>query len=182
MEWNEKDHPRNKDGEFVEKIKSYNDMSIDELKKETSIYLNDKSLWRTVEPVEIDLKNEVQKKIEGLSPNERQKYVFQYILDNLRGEYSTKDGTLVSIDRVGADKTTHTRNKEKLKALVQLNELIEKSELLGIKKVEHKKFNKFAYYKTSFKIGNDIYFGLLNIGERKDGTYTVYDLNPFEKQ
>lgn len=34
--WNEKDHPRNKDGEFVEKIKSYNDMSIEELKEEAT--------------------------------------------------------------------------------------------------------------------------------------------------
>ena len=36
MEWNEKDHPRNEDGEFVEKIKSYNDMSIEELKEEAT--------------------------------------------------------------------------------------------------------------------------------------------------
>ena len=47
--------------------------------------------------------------------------------------------------------------------------------------VDHKKFKAFAYYKVGFKIKNDIYAAILNIGIRENGSLTLYDINPFEK-
>lgn len=143
----------------------------------------------TKKVVKIDMDADVQKKISAAkTPKERQEIAFRYIMDNLRGKYAAEDGRTVAIEKVGADKMTYLDKEEKLRVAPALAELIKagkfEKEEEAIKKDNkpHKLFKKFAYYSVTFQIGNDRYSGLLNIGIRKDGSSTLYDLNPYSKQ
>lgn len=103
-------------------------------------------------------------------------------MDNLRGVYAAKDGRAISIERVGADKITHRNIEIKLRVSPELGEFIKNGELLGVVDVNHNKFIKMAYYRVHFVIGQDLYDGTLNIGIKKNGDSTLYDLNPFNKK
>lgn len=138
--------------------------------------------------VKVNMDAEIQRQLDAAeTPKERQNIAFRYIMDNLRGKYPTEDGRIVAIEKVGADKMSHTFNETKIRVLPELAKLIEAGELENVveaKKEEgrqHKLFTHFAYYKVSFQIGNERYTGRLNVGIRKDGSSTLYDLNPFNK-
>lgn len=131
--------------------------------------------------VKVDMVSEFQKEFDTASPKERQKLAFDYIMDHLRGEYEATDGRMVSIERVGADKMTHIHHEPKLRATPMLAEFVKRGEYLGEIPIEHKKFYKMAYYKISFSLGDDVYEAKLNVGIRKNGLCTLYDLNPFNK-
>ena len=62
------------------------------------------------------------------------------------------------------------------------NNLIKASKFKGVVDVNHNIFKKFAYYDTFFSIKNETYSAKLNIGIRKNGFSTLYDINPFSKQ
>ena len=135
--------------------------------------------------VKINLDTEVQKQLTAAKTSkERQQIAFRYILDNLRGQYQTSDGRTVSIGRVGANKMTHNDKIEKLRVTPALAEMIKAGEYdhsaPGEEK-KNKKFEEFAYYKVRVKVGKEIYQGMLNVGIRKDGSSTLYDLRPFYK-
>lgn len=133
--------------------------------------------------VKVDMNSEVQKRLDAAqTPKERQKIAFRYIMDNLCGKYTAQDGRAITISSVGADKITHKDIEVKLRVSPHLADFIRVGELEGVKDVEHKKFVKFAYYKVAFQIGNDRYLAMLNVGIRADGTSTLYDINPFNKQ
>ena len=182
----EDEHPRDNDGKFTNKNgggKSGYD-SRDEfgtMKKAV-----DKKSTLTKNIVKVDTSAAIQKKLdEAETAKERQKIAYQYIMDNLRGKYTASDGRTVAIEKVGADKITHRDIKIKLRVCPSLADMIKAGEFEGIKDAEEKsnpKFVKFAYYKVTFQLGNDRYTGLLNVGIRKDGSSTLYDLNPFDKQ
>lgn len=132
--------------------------------------------------VEINLDTEIQKQFDKATPRERQNIAFRYIMDNLRGKYPTKDGREILVERVGADKMSHTLNELKIRVLPELANLIEVSKFNKIVKVDHKIFDKFAYYNTCFSVNNEKYSAFLNVGIRKNGLSTLYDINPFNKK
>ena len=179
--FNEEEHPRDNDGKFTDKggtkkggYDSRNDFgTIKNATKKT----------QTRKVVKVDLDADIQKQLnQATSPKERQKIAYRYIMDNLRGDYETADGRAVTISSVGADKITHKDIEVKLRVSPHLAEFLKAGELEKVIYAEHKKFVKFAYYKVSFQLGEDRYTALLNIGVRTDGTSTLYDINPFNKQ
>lgn len=135
-----------------------------------------------IEVVEVDLTADIQKQFDNATPKERQNIAFIYIMDNLRGKYPTEDGRIVSIQRVGADKMSHTLNETKIRVLPELAELIKTGKFIGVIDVIHKKFAKIAYYQVAFKVGEDKYIANLNVGIRQNGDSTLYDINPFNKE
>ena len=136
--------------------------------------------------VEVDMDADVQKRLSAAeTPKERQKIAFQYIMDNLRGQYEAPDGRTVAIERVGADKMTYRDNRDKLRVCPALADMIKSGEYDHSSPADekpNKKFNEFAYYKVRVKIGDEVYTGMLNVGIRKDGSSTLYDLRPFYKE
>lgn len=135
--------------------------------------------------VQIDVNSDFQKQLDKAeTPKERQKIAFRYIMDNLRGQYTSTDGRTVAIERIGAKKMTYQDNKDKLRVCPALADLINAGEYDHSAKGEdkqNKKFENFAYYKVRVKMGEEIYTGMLNIGIREDGSSTLYDLRPFYK-
>ncbi len=131
--------------------------------------------------VEINLDSDIQKQFDKATPKERVEIAYRYIMDNLRGVYSTTDGQEILLEKVGADKMTHTLNEIKIRLTPELSSLIKSAKFNGITKVEHKKFKLFAYYTTFFRIGSDTYKGILNVGIRENQRGTLYDINPFSK-
>lgn len=75
---------------------------------------------------------DIQKQFDRATPQERVKIAFKYIMDNLRGKYPAEDGRVVAIEKVGADKMSHTLNETKIRVLPELAKLIEAGELEGI--------------------------------------------------
>lgn len=136
--------------------------------------------------VEVEMDAEVQKRLDSATTKkERQKIAFRYIMDTLRGKYSAADGRTVAIERVGADKITSKDNREKLRACPALADMIKAGEYSHSAPAENKpkeKFVQFAYYSVRVKMGNEMFDGLLNVGIRKDGSSTLYDLRPLVKQ
>ena len=135
-----------------------------------------------LDTVEVDLTADIQKQFDNATPKERSKIAYKYIMDNLRGKYPAHDGREITISSVGADKMSHTTHIEKIRVLPELAYLIQAGRARGVVNVEHIKFDKMAYYDVAFKVGNDYYRALLNVGIRKDGISTLYDINPFNKQ
>ncbi|MCX4385072.1 MAG: hypothetical protein OSJ39_04665 [Clostridia bacterium] len=213
--FDENKHPRASDGKFTdgndgnggndgysdgvnERIKWANengidlplnaDGSLDDLKLQ-KIY-EEKTKQQKMEPakkvVEVDMDADVQKRLSAAeTPKERQKIAFQYIMDNLRGQYEAPDGRTVAIERVGADKMTYRDNRDKLRVCPALADMIKSGEYDHSSPADekpNKKFNEFAYYKVRVKIGDEVYTGMLNVGIRKDGSSTLYDLRPFYKE
>lgn len=134
--------------------------------------------------VKVNLDSDIQKQLTAAkSQKERQKIAFRYIMDNLRGVYSAPDGRTVAIERVGASKITSIDRRDKLRACPALAEMIKAGEYDHSARGEdkhNKKFEEFVYYRVRVKMGDDIYKGLLNVGIRKDGSSTLYDLRPFD--
>lgn len=136
--------------------------------------------------VEVDMDADVQKLLSAVETSkERQKIAFKYIMDNLRGQYEAPDGRTVAIERVGADKMTYRDNKDKLRVCPALADLIKVGEYDHSSPSDekaNKKFEEFAYYKVRVKIGGEVFTGMLNVGIRKNGSSTLYDLRPFYKE
>ncbi len=183
--FNEDEHPRADDGKFTDKNggkKGYDSRDdLGSIKNATKKTLEGKV-------VKVDMDANIQKQFDSASPKERQHIAFRYIMDNLRGKYPTEEGRVVSIEKVGADKISHTLNETKIRVVPELAKLIEAGKLEGVVEAKkeggqpHKLFTHFAYYNVPFKIGADTFVGRLNVGIRSDGSSTLYDLNPFNKQ
>lgn len=166
--------------EVVEKFK---ELSASETKEKLQ-----KELPKKETVVKINMQADVQKQLDAAtSPKERQKIAFRYIMDNLCGKYSTLDGREVTISSIGADKITHRDIAIKLRVSPELAKLVQAGQFENIVEATkengqpHRLFSHFAYYKVLFQIGDDQYIGRLNIGIRKNGSSTLYDLNPFNK-
>lgn len=189
----ESKHPRDGDGKFASGGSDVADKTVQAVRKYSdepdrdigsSSIGNDKARI-----VQVNLDADVQKQLNAAStPKERQTIAFRYIMDNLRGKYAAEDGRTIAIEKVGADKMSHTLNETKIRVLPELARLIKMGKSEGIVEANkpdgkpHKQFTHFAYYRVVFQIGNDIFVGKLNVGIRADGSSTLYDLNPFNKQ
>lgn len=136
--------------------------------------------------VKVEMDAKVQKQLSAAqTPKERQKIAFRYIMDNLRGKYSAADGRTVAIERVGASKITSVDRVDKLRACPALADMIKAGKYDHSARGEdkpNKKFEEFAYYRIRVKIGDEVYNGMLNVGIRADGSSTLYDLRPFDKE
>lgn len=108
--------------------------------------------------IKVEMNSELQMAISKVNnPNEQRKIVFDYIMNNIRGKYITKDGREVAITRKTASKYTHDANETKLRATPELANMIMQSESLGVVEAQHKIFAKFAYYKTIFQVDNQLF-------------------------
>ncbi|MCM1368274.1 MAG: hypothetical protein NC184_05660 [Roseburia sp.] len=140
----------------------------------------------TKKVVKVKMDAEVQKQLEAAkTPKERQQIAFRYIMDNLRGQYEAPDGRTVAIERVGADKMTYQDNLDKLRVCPALADMIKAGEYdhsAAAEEKANKKFVEFAYYRVRVRMGDETYAGMLNVGIRKDGSSTLYDLRPFHKE
>ena len=108
MEWNEKDHPRNEDGEFVEKIKSYNDMSIEELKEEAT----------EGEPISEELVDLLGVEFKGYKGQDAVNKLLEEKQGHIKGAFHRDDiGDIDLIwgnDNVGLQHIIRQREKEKI--------------------------------------------------------------------
>jgi len=185
--FNEEEHPRDNNGKFTDKNGGKKKGGYDS-RNDLGTIKNATKKTPTVKIVKVDMNADIQKQFDSATPQERVKIAFKYIMDNLRGKYPAEDGRVVAIEKVGADKMSHTLNETKIRVLPELAKLIEAGELEGIVDAQkddgksHRLFKKFAYYKVPFQIGKDKYIGRLNVGIRENGSSTLYDLNPFNKQ
>lgn len=203
--FNENEHPRDDSGKFAKKdggeiteqsekakstetaVKELQGLSAEQAKQKilSKQSAEDKSTSMK-KVVKIDMNADVQKRLNAAkTAKERQQIAFRYIMDNLRGQYEALDGRTVAIERVGADKMTYRDNKDKLRVCPALADMIKAGEYDHSAPAEekaNKKFEEFAYYKVSVKMGEEVYTGMLNVGIRKDGSSTLYDLRPFHKE
>lgn len=130
----------------------------------------------------VNLDSDIQKQFDNATPKERAKIAFDYIMNNLRGKYSTSDNREVKIERVGAKEISHTLYEPKIRVSPELSKLIENGRFINIRNANHGIFDKFAYYEVRIGIGNDTYSAILNIGIRANGESTLYDINQFKRQ
>ena len=136
--------------------------------------------------VEIDLSADVQKQMDNASnAKEERRIALDYILQKLRGEYRASDGRFVIISTLSAKKiTSGNAPLTKLRTTPYLAELIESGrfrDIIDAVPKKHDRFKQFAFYDVIFKIGDNWYGGVLNIGILKNSESRLYDLNPFEK-
>ncbi len=138
-----------------------------------------------IEVVEVDLTIDIQKQFDNATPKERSKIAYNYIMDNLRGEYETIDGRKVPIEKIGADKITHNYYEPKIRSSTELGLLLQSGRFIEEKPAKkengdsHKQFSSFAYYKVIIAIGKNKYSAVLNVGIRPDKKCTLYDINQF---
>lgn len=192
--FDERKHPRDVDGKFTSSDGAGGTHEATEAEKNKlramGIHVEqgqeDKNKTSTDKIVKVDMNSTVQKQLDAANtPKERQEIAFRYIMDNLRGQYTAPDGRTVAIERVGADKMTYQDNHNKLRVCPALADMIKAGEYDHSATGEdkpHKKFEEFAYYKVRVQMGDEIYAGMLNVGIRKDGSSTLYDLRPFRKE
>lgn len=130
--------------------------------------------------VEIDFDSKIQQELNSLSPRERQKKVEKYIR-----EYFSKldyNNQTILITGKTADKLTNTLKEEKIRAVAQINELLNISKYIETKETSHRLFDKIAYLDTMFKVGNTYYNGIINLGfHRETKTLQLYELNQIKK-
>ncbi|MDR2090817.1 MAG: hypothetical protein LBP62_04100 [Clostridiales bacterium] len=136
------------------------------------------------EYVEVDLSAEVQDHFnKAQTAEEQRKIAFDYIMKNLRGKYPTNDGRIVEVYARGADKMTHNAPIVKLRVIPELGNLIRAGKYIGTtKKVEHKIYERFAYYDVTVKIGSDFFEARLNIGILGNGVSSLYEINPIKNK
>ena len=138
--------------------------------------------------VKVDMEAEVQKQLGAAeTPKERREIAFNYIKANLRNEYSDSNGRTVDISLLGAKEFVRRGDIQKFRVTPHLAEMIQCGKLETVDDAikpdgtPHKHFKYFAYYKVSFQIGKDSFTGFLNVGIRSNGSATLYDLNPYNK-
>lgn len=184
MKFEESKHPRDSDGKFTDKNgKTATDKIRESVKKYSDTPTEDMVAMGVSEKpsvIKVNLSSDIQKQFDKATPKERQKIAFDYIMKNLRGKYPTHDGRIVAIERVGADKMTHSFDERKIRVLPELKSLIDAGRLRGVIDVQHKLFSQMAYYDVEFAIGKTCYKTRLNIGIRKNGDSTLYDIKPIE--
>jgi len=207
-DFNEKDHPRDKDGKFVDKN---GDVKVKAQKVADNIQfkrldhfgnpIKDKSkdnsnsgqdaidYLRQKHPsdfkpkvVKIDMTTEIQKAItDAKTPNEQRDIIFDYIMNEMRGVYKTGDGVEVTISYRTAKEYTHNAIEVKLRIAPQLAEILKHSEFIGIVDAEHKRYKKFMYYKTNFDINGKIHSAKINIGITLGNKAVLYEINQFRE-
>lgn len=109
-----------------------------------------------------------------------------YILKNLRGEYTIADtGEKVTISKVGAKKvTSHSMgNNAHLKSIVAIPQLLENAIFIEETPNEKSngKYDSYRYYVVGLKIGNEDYTARITIGVKNGEYYYDHYLTEIEK-
>lgn len=137
--------------------------------------------------VNIDTDQDIFK---GKNLYEQNKIAKQYILDNFRGKELSINDENVNITRVTANEYTHPRTtlqkkdaSSKMKASTELDNLLSISEYKYSKPDDGR--HSFAkdgwdYYETTFKVGDNIYTGLVNIA-KNGNKKMLYDITNLKR-
>ena len=134
--------------------------------------------------VEINISDDEARKFNSLSETERSKYIYAYLVENhLNDVFKLNDGITAIVDKKDFDKFTHTKYVPKLSIAYNFKEVIEKANFEDkADNIDHPKFNSFRYYTAHFKIGEDTYSGIVNVGFGKfDKRYHIYDINQIKE-
>ena len=137
--------------------------------------------------VNIDTDQDIFK---GKNLYEQNKIAKQYILDNFRGKELSINDENVNITRATANEYTHPRTtlqkkdaSSKMKASTELDNLLSISEYKYSKPDDGR--HSFAkdgwdYYETTFKVGDNIYTGLVNIA-KNGNKKMLYDITNLKR-
>lgn len=137
--------------------------------------------------VNIDTDQDIFK---GKNLYEQNKIAKQYILDNFRGKELSINDENVNITRTTANEYTHPRTtlqkkdaSSKMKASTELDNLLSISEYKYSKPDDGR--HSFAkdgwdYYETTFKVGDNIYTGLVNIA-KNGNKKMLYDITNLKR-
>jgi len=132
--------------------------------------------------VKIDMNTEFQKAISGAkTAGDQRDFVYDFIMNNLRGKHIASDGRVVEICEATADKFIHRAPEIKLRVVAELQNMLKFCYLRNVVDVDHKIFNKFVYYDVVFQVDDKKYIGTLNVGVRKDGASVLYDMKPYNE-
>lgn len=110
----------------------------------------------------------------------------QYILDNLRGEYTINDtGEKVKVSKKGAKKvTSHSQgNEAHMQSIVAIPELIGNSVFIEERPAykDNAQYDSYRYYVTGLKIGGEDYTARITIGVKNGEFYYDHYLTNIEK-
>lgn len=127
---------------------------------------------------------------DGKTLSEQTKIARQYILDNFRQNGINVNNENIDVTSKTANEYTHPRNplpvttkSSKMKASTELDNL------LSISKYKYSKSddgrhrfakNGWDYYETTFKVGDNLFTGLVNIG-KSDNKKTLYDITNIKR-
>jgi hypothetical protein len=209
-EWNESEHPRDNDGKFTNGSGSTTGTIDTEaekrryaerfapLRKLREITVRDPTVtkritaaeWKEMEDgtkyVDIQTNPELQSLLNSAKDiNEKRKIVEKWIMTRLRGKYATDDGREIIVSRKSADKLSHSANEIKIKVVPELADLIKVGTFDSIVKATHGGFDNFAYYNTQFKLADDFYTAVLNIGIKingKETQSTLYEIDRIQNK
>ncbi|GBU20484.1 hypothetical protein R80B4_00362 [Fibrobacteres bacterium R8-0-B4] len=133
--------------------------------------------------IDVDMTTGIQKKLTATdSVKERRSIAYAYIMDNLRGRYPTDDMLEIIVTKRSADKLTNMAPDIRLKVVPELANIIRIGKHPQIKDAEHSLFVKFAYYDVRFKLDNDCYTAVMNVGIRENGESVLYQINQFKNE
>uniref|UniRef100_UPI0040571F8D ADP-ribosyltransferase-containing protein n=1 Tax=Alistipes sp. TaxID=1872444 RepID=UPI0040571F8D len=109
-----------------------------------------------------------------------------YLLENLRGEYTIKDtGDLVTIARRGAQKVlSHSADSEAhLRSIIAIPQLLERAIFIEEEKPDkpNAKFDSYRYYVCGINIGKTPYTARITIGVKQGKYYYDHSLTEIEK-
>lgn len=110
----------------------------------------------------------------------------QYILNNLRGEYTINDtGEKVKVSKKGAKKvTSHSQgNEAHMQSIVAIPEMIENSVFIEERPAykDNAQYDSYRYYVTGLKIGGEDYTARITIGVKNGEFYYDHYLTDIEK-
>ena len=127
---------------------------------------------------------------EGKSLAEQTKIAKKYIIDKFRDSGLLDDSKNVKITSRSANEYTHPKNKNsKSVASSKMKASTELDNLLNVAKYSHSNQDDgrhgiakdgWDYYKVNFKVGNQMFEGLINIAKNND-TKTFYDITRIKK-
>lgn len=137
--------------------------------------------------VNVDIDQDI---FDGKTLSEQTKIARQYILDNFRQNGINVNNENIDVTSKTANEYTHPRNplpvttkSSKMKASTELDNL------LSISKYKYSKSddgrhrfakNGWDYYETTFKVGDNLFTGLVNIG-KSDNKKTLYDITNIKR-
>ncbi len=125
---------------------------------------------------------------DGISPKEYNKIAKMYITDYLLGNTKLAQNESAIIDNKSAKKYTNPGKKqpnfiEKMKLTPELKNVLEIAEktTVALPSKDTSKYSSWEYYKFNFKIGNNDFTGIVNIGIDSKGNKHFYEVNNIKK-
>ena len=125
---------------------------------------------------------------DGIDKKDYNKIAKMYINDYLKGKTILSESDTAIIDSKTAKKYTNPGKKqpnfsEKMRLTPELKNVLEISEKVGesSESKDNSKYKNWEYYRTIFKINNEMFEGLVNIGIDSKGNKHLYEVNNIKK-